>query len=261
LIDVYSVPTERTSPRFARAFAQGCGGRVVLARKKASGPIAMFGSPHLTAVLASAVAEGRDFYYGDHAYFRRFQFYRVTKNGYQHHGSGKASRDRFERLGIEIEPWKRGRDILICPPDHAYALRAGFDADEWLASTVATLRVHTDRPLRFRARVGAERNVVTLRAALKDCHAMVTHHSNAAVEALCMGYPVFVTGDCAARALAETDLGKIETPRYPRDRRRWAAVLADNQWTFAEMAEGAAWRKLRAYPVITHRPNMLRVER
>lgn len=47
-----------------------------------------------------------------------------------------------------------------------------------------------------------------------------------------------------ARALAETDLTRIETPRYPRDRRRWAAVLADNQWTFAEMAEGAAWRKL-----------------
>lgn len=244
MIRVYSVTRERTSPRFAKAFALGCGGRVTTNMDHFDGPIAMFGSPHLTEVLNRAIAEGRTWYYGDHAYFARFRFFRVTRNAYQHDGRGETTGIRFNRIGIEIEPWRKGRDILVCPPDRAYASRNGFDAETWKRETLDKLRRHTDRPIRFRNRVGAERNPVTLRMDLENCHALVTHHSNSAVEALCIGVPVFVTGICAARSMAEADLSKIETPHYPDDRRRWAGVLADNQWTLTEMKQGKAWRHL-----------------
>lgn len=243
-VTVYAVMREMTSPRFAKAFARGCGGKLVTDDRHVKGDIAMFGSPHIWHVLNRAQAEGRNWIYGDHAYFRRFRFYRVTRNAYQHRGDGETSGVRLRNLGVEIEPWKKGRGVLVCPPDRAYAERHGFDASRWTRDVIDSIARHTDRPITIRAREGAERNPVTLRAALDGCHAMVTHHSNAAVEALCMGYPVFVTGECAARSMAETDLSKIETPRYPDDRNRWAAVLADNQWTMNEMRQGLAWRKL-----------------
>ncbi len=245
MITVYAVPKERTSPRFARAFAQGCGGKVVTDARRVDGPIALFGSPHLMEVLDHARSEGRDFWYGDHAYFKRFRFYRITRNALQHSGKGEADASRFARLGITIEPWKTGRHVLVCPPDRKYARCIGMDEKAWLAGTLATLRRHTDRPIRIRKREGAERNPVSLADDLKGAHALVTHHSNAAVEALCMGIPIFVTAECAARGMAETDLTKIESPRYPDDRLRWASVLAANQWTLPEMRQGRAWRALQ----------------
>lgn len=245
MITVYAIPAERTSPRFARAFATGCGGRVVTTRQHVDGPIALFGSPHLMEVLERARDEGRDWYYGDHAYFGRFRFFRITKNALQHTGEGKGDARRFDRLGVSIEPWKKGRHVLVCPPDRKYARCIGMDEQAWLRGTLAALKRHTDRPIRIRKREGAEKNPVTLANDLQGAHALVTHHSNAAVEALCMGVPVFVTAQCAARAMAETDLTKIESPRYPDDRLRWASVLAANQWSIAEIRRGQAWRALK----------------
>ena len=244
-VTVYSVPRERTSPRFARAFAFGCKGRITTEAEHVDGPIAMFGSPHIWGVLTRAQEEGRAVYYGDHAYFGRQKFYRITKDAYQHDGRGRTNGLRFRVLGIDIEPWKTGRHILVCPPDRNYARLHGLDETAWIRGTLRTLRRHTDRPVRLRMRNGAERNPVSLRDALRDAHALVTHHSNAAVEALCMGVPVFVTGECAARSMGGTDLTKIETPEYPDDRKRWAGVLADNQWTLDEMRRGMAWRHIR----------------
>ena len=66
---------------------------------------------------------------------------------------------------------------------------------------------------------------------LKDCHAVVVHSSNVAVDALLAGVPVFCTVPCAAYRMGYADLSKIESPLYPDDREQWAWNLADQQWT------------------------------
>ncbi|MEQ8504625.1 MAG: hypothetical protein RIB80_04815 [Rhodospirillales bacterium] len=73
---------------------------------------------------------------------------------------------------------------------------------------------------------------------------MVTWTSNAAVDALLAGVPVFCTGDCAASVMGRSDPINIEYPYYPDNRYEWAATLAANQWTLDEIASGMMWAAL-----------------
>lgn len=132
--------------------------------------------------------------------------------------------------------------MLICPPGEIYGRLHGFDAAAWLADVRAALSAHTDRPVRIRPK--SDRQKRPLAADLEGAHALVTCASNAAVEALCAGVPVFVTKPCAAAAMASGPLGRIETPDYPDGRDDWAACLAANQWTLQEIADGDCWRAI-----------------
>ena len=76
----YSVPNEYTSPRFCAAFAAGCGGTVTSSHKLRPGPVALFGSAKLWPLLKQAQAAGREWLYGDHGYFGRYRYYRITRN-------------------------------------------------------------------------------------------------------------------------------------------------------------------------------------
>jgi hypothetical protein len=76
---------------------------------------------------------------------------------------------------------------------------------------------------------------------LKGAHCLVTHGSNAAVEAAIMGCPVFVHPDSAASLIGQTDLGLIETPIYP-DREPWVRSLAYSQFNERELVDGTLWR-------------------
>lgn len=230
-----------TSPKFGRAFARGCGGPLYRDGAYRPGPVAMFGSPPLWDILQRAMREGSDWYYCDHAYFRRNHYYRVTRNAYQHDGSGEAGLERFVSLGIPIRPWRStGNHVLVCPPDQAFAGLMGFDAQGWLDGVLAELKANTDRPIRIRGRHG---NAAPLLADLTNCWALVTYTSNAAVEAVLEGVPVFCTARCAGLAMGTHDLTLIETPLTP-DREQWAWNLAANQWTMNEIASGQCWRAI-----------------
>lgn len=247
----YAAVGERSSPLFCQAFAIGCGGRVVDNGRLQPGPVAMFGSAKLWDGLQQARAEGRDWYYGDHAYFWRVDrlglesgYFRVTRNAYQHDGRGHAKLDRFAKLGIEIRPWRKsGRHILLCPPDEAFGRLMGIDAWAWKVSVIARLSRYTDRPIIVRERTAARRNV-SLAADLMNCWAMVTFMSNAGVEAILAGIPAIALGDCAARGLCGDRLDTIEEPPMPDWREQWAANLAANQWTLREIAAGDCWRAI-----------------
>lgn len=240
----YSVEKLKTSPKFSRAFAKGCGGNFKTTNELEPGPVAVFGRPY--PVLDAAWAEKRDWYYGDHAYFRRFTYFRVTKNAYQIDGTGTPDFNRWKALGLEIKPWNtEGRDVLVCPPDPLVCERRKIDGAKWRADVAAILAKHTDRTIVWR---DDPRHMKVppppLEAALARAWAVVSHHSNVSTDALLAGVPVFVTDLCGARALAETDLAKIETPRRPDNRLEWAAILAANQWTLKEIADGLCWKAI-----------------
>ena len=243
----YAAQGEHPSPRWCYAFSPGCGGINVVSQHLYPGPVALFGSVKLwSTVLMQAIAEGRDWYYGDHAYFRRYKYYRITKNRFQHSGVGEPDYDRLRLIDVKFKPWQDGgRHIVICPPDQIFASLMGFDAESWLRDICYELRRFTDRPfvIRKRSEIGAMK---PLGQDLFEAWALVTYMSNAAVEAIIEGVPVFCTGDCAGSSMGLRDLSRIESPVYPDWREKWAATLAANQWTMDEMSRGDCWRRIRA---------------
>jgi hypothetical protein len=230
------------------AFARGAGGMIMDSRHGLNaGPAMFYGVVDDTLALwQRAVAEGRDWYYADNAYFdrgRQAQF-RVTKNAFQISTIRPPNYKKLDTLGVVVRPWvSSGRHVVVCEQSREFMRLCGYGAN-WLDNTVAAIKKHTDRPLlirrwhRDKAKLAA-----TLRDDLKD--ALVTHMSSAANEALISGVPVFVTGTCAASPLALDDLSQIERPWRPDNREEWAAGLVANQWSVDEFNSGRCWRDLQ----------------
>lgn len=242
----YYNPSEFTSPKVAYAFAKGCGGTITDEEDLFPGPVAMFGSPARWPLLRQAQADGRDWYYIDHAYFSRGKFYRITKNAYQHDGRGESTGERFRGFPrLRIKPWRTsGSHILICPNSAVYFGLHGIDVEQWLADVTTTLRQHTDREIRIRWKV--DRNERPIVLDLVDAWAVVVFSSAAALDGLMTGVPCFTLAPFAASVrMGLSDLTRIEDPLYPEDRDAFLSVLADHQWTIQEILKGEAWRALQ----------------
>lgn len=231
-----------------RAFSQGVGCRIAYAEDE---PQALSEIPVVWGVLrdsdrivAQAKARSMYFFYIDHAYFDRGhgKSYRITRNRYEAGPVRKCPTGRLDKLDIETGPWRKsGREIIVCPPTDYFM--AAHGCADWLETTLEALGKATDRPIVIRQKPQPGETAVPLKTALKTAHALVTHSSNVAIEAACLGTPVFVNPASAAAPIGETDLSKIETPVYP-DREPWLAHLAYNQFSLDEIRAGEAWRLL-----------------
>jgi hypothetical protein len=228
----------------------------------------------LLPTILQAQREGRTWYLADNGYFKpgknESSYFRITRNDLQHTGRGElpypkhVARARWAQLKIPIQPWRAGgKHVLVCPPLRLAGATWGYDADEWLRVTLKTLRKHTPRELRVRLKMSWNDNKTRNTAGFEgsdkptnssmmtpmaddliDCHAVVVRTSNCAVEAVLAGVPVFCTHSCAAEPMGLMDLAQIESPVRPEGRERWAALLASNQWSLAEMRSGFAWKML-----------------
>lgn len=195
-------------------------------------------------ILAQAKRQGLYFFYIDHAYFNRGhgKTYRITRNAYEAGPVRECSGDRLSELDVDVRPWRKaGREIIVCPPTDYFMHAHG--CPDWLDETLSGLRRLTDRPITVRMKPQPGEQAVPLPEALKKAHALVTHSSNVAIEAACLGTPVFVDGASAAAPVGLTDLSQIESPAYP-DRDPWLAHLAYNQFSFEEIGDGRAWTML-----------------
>lgn len=242
----YYAPNEFTSPKVAYAFAKGCGGTITDEEDLFPGPVALFGSPSRWPLLRQAQAEGRDYFYIDHAYFSRGKYYRITKNGYQHDGRGASTGERFQSFPkLQIKPWRTsGSHIVVCPNSAIHFALHGLDADQWLRDVTATLRQHTDREIRIRWKV--QRSERPIARDLADAWAVVVFSSASALDALVAGVPVFTLAPFASSVrMGLSDLTQIEHPYYPDDRESFLSVIADHQWTLQEILKGVAWRALQ----------------
>jgi hypothetical protein len=205
------------------------------------GGVAMFGSPHRWQLLEQARAEGRDWYYGDHAYFGRHEYYRITRGAWQLSDlSGEGDEQRWERSGLRIRDWKKqGRYILLCPNSPGFFQLHGTTVDAWLAETKQALRRYTDREIRVRFKSSSD-----FEFDVRYAWATVVYTSVAGLLGALQGVPCFATAPCASRAFGTDDLSRIENPVRPDNRFEMAKVLAANQWTLHEMARGHAWSYL-----------------
>ena len=114
---------------------------------------------------------------------------------------------------------------------------------------MAELQRYTDRPIEIRLKRTREERLRTdtMESALADdVHCLITYNSVAAVEAVMLGRPAICLGPNAAAVVSSTDLSEVENPKVPTDdeREAWLRHLSYSQFTFAEMADGTAWRIL-----------------
>lgn len=217
----------------------------------------------LSRVLADYRAAGKNAIYVDLGYWgrrklERFDGYHKFALNSRHPTAYFQNRpkgpQRFEEFGIPIRPWRSaGSHVLVIGMSAKAAAAEGLRAEEWERQTIARLRKLTDRPIIYRPKPNwdAARPIdgslfgkgPTLEQALVDCHAVVAHHSNAAVEALLAGVPC-ICPDGVASLLSGHDLTQIESPPMPDGREQFAWDLAWTQWSVDEMKSGAAYRYL-----------------
>jgi len=199
----------------------------------------------------------RQFYYMDSGYLGNrpnmanpngWKFWhRIVSNDLQHGAVIDRPADRLQRLNIKIRPRQNHcRDILIVAPDEKPCTFYDITLDQWLKTTIDTIKKHTDRPVRMRERPASrqDRKTQLPEEWLNDVHAVVTFNSTAATEAILAGVPVFVTAPAAnaAQPVSNSDLSLIEKPWFPDSDQvhKWACHLAYGQFHTKELANGTA---------------------
>lgn len=226
---------------------------------------------NLRRVFADYRALGRQVVYVDLGYWGRRQggplagYHKVVVNGRHPTAYFQAVRhdaDRAALLDLEFKPWSRGGNhIIVAGMSAKCAEVEGFAPSEWEKRTVAELRRYTSRPIVYRPKPSwtearpitgttFEPSLDALPRLLINCHAVVTHHSNVAIDAMLAGVPAF-SAEGPATVLCQSDLSQIEHPIRPDGREQLACDLAYAQWTTQEMRSGAAWRHLKQEGLIT----------
>jgi hypothetical protein len=205
-----------------------------------------FFTPDNSVFLKKIQDSSFNWYYGDHAYFKRGKYFRVTRNSYQHSGLGISNGKRLKDLDIKLRSWKKnGTFILLCPQSDIFFKFHGTSQKLWIEETVSKIREFTDRPIRinYKSAVAAEDS---FERALEDIFAVVVHSSIAGVQATVHGIPCFTTEICSATQFGKYGVSEIENPAYIESRHEKLSVLADNQWRVDEMLSGKTWRDLCA---------------
>jgi hypothetical protein len=252
VVTAYPVANKAKSLAICRAFVEGCNGLVEHAAKELRPGVAFFygvdaSNEHLWQQL---LAENRPYLYCDNSFFdhTRQTYFRIAWNRLQHSGEGVSNGERWRRLGVFIKPWREtGEHIVICPQSDHFMRVVCREHYDWLARTRDDVARLSPRVQRVRAwSPDKSALAATLEDDLAGAHALVTHSSAAAITAILNGVPAIVTSDdCAAKPMAGT-MAQLEAPPLPSHEARWqwASVLADNQWTIAEMTLGVAWSML-----------------
>jgi len=187
-----------------------------------------------------------DYLYCDHSYFDKYRvdyskerwegYYRLVPNHRYFQPSQDMPPDRWDRLGIELKPWRKGgSQVVVIPITKWVGAFYGVNPEMWLQRTIATLRQHTDRDI-----VVKQKDLGQLSSVLEGAWALVTFASNAAIEAVIQGIPVFTDEMAAAALMGSQTIEQIESPRAPSCREQHLHNLAYQQFTPQEIADGTA---------------------
>jgi hypothetical protein len=224
-------------------------------------------SPQFAGAIRRWQEERQRWIYWDRGYLRRVfatwlprgsdmgiagGYYRWHVGGFQMSGMrADAAADRWKSLeldrpfeinGDRLQPlphaWHRDGDHIVVAHTLAdYWDLRGLPRD-WSFRVAEQLKQYTQRPIVVRDK----ESKTPLHQELRGAHALVTHGSIAAVEAVALGYPVFVDKESAAAVMGQTDLALIEQPVYPDERMPWLHSLAYCQFNEDELCNGTLWR-------------------
>lgn len=205
-------------------------------------------------------------YFGRHEGGRREGFHKLALNARHptaYFQKRKHDSSRFKHFNVPIQQWrgpKKGGYVLLAGMSAKAAAAEGFAPEEWERGIVNEIRRYTDRKIMYRPKPnwpGAQdipetsmlpgtKNEGDVYHFLDNCHAVVTHHSNVAIEGLLHGVPVFCwDGVATAPGKAMKDISQIENPLTPIGREQWVWDIAWTQWSVPEMRSGDAWQHLK----------------
>ena len=275
-VAVYSIENHKRSLTCCRAMMQGIkasGDRpVLLAEEQYRGPafpVAVFYgyTPTLRRVMADYIKAGLKAVYIDLGYWSReglMGYHKISVNDRHptaYFQKKKHRDDRMKAVNVSIAPWRKaGKYILLAGMGDKAAAVEGRRVESWERETIEAIRKVSGRRIIYRPKPSwlSARPIPgtifspkseSLDFILSDCHAVVTHHSNVAVEGLCAGVPAFCWKGVAS-PLALQDLARLEDPLQPDGREQWAADIAYTQWSVTEMGSGRAWQHLKTEGLI-----------
>lgn len=194
--------------------------------------------------------------YADLGYWRRSLYYRFAVNGWSPEAYVRQglSSERFDRLGLTIAPWRTGGTEIIIAGSTAKACREhGFGYQAWERSAAERLR-GCGRPVVYRPKpsegdvppiAGLQTDRRPIGEAMASAYAVVTHHSNTAIDALLAGVPVHCATGAAAAFSVPMDA--IADAPLLDGREQFLHDVAWLQWTLDEMRDGTCWTHLRRY--------------
>jgi len=223
-------------------------------KKWTKNPVAIVGTLRGTEqIIWECQKRLHPFYYMDHAYFgatRNYQpgpngvLYRVIKSQMQMNFILEPDREDLKRIKkykpIDRKPYNGGGEhILVCPPTQAVCRLYNLgDEKMWIDSMIVELQKYTDRNIIVRKKDEKK----SLSQHLENCHAVVSHQSTAAIEAVLNGVPSFCDNVSAAKEVSECMIENIETPYYPDEDliQQWIDSLLSCQFTMEEIKSGLA---------------------
>lgn len=187
-------------------------------------------------------------------------YYKISLNGvhptkYLEAGMGEPGRYAATK-GPIIKPWRRdGEYILIAGMGPKGSSIYRYLHGQWDRETIETIQRHTDLPVVFRPKP-SDKNPPRLPGIIIDdvnqdlsvhfskAAAIVTHHGNAALEAMMAGVPAFCH-DGPATLIANRDFTRISNPVYSDERTAFFEKLAYWQWSYEEIVSGKPFLHLK----------------
>lgn len=173
------------------------------------------------------------------------QLYAIAEG--QHNVAGSwhiGNGGRFARLGIEPRPWRQDGKHILVTAQRGIGSKLMASPRGWAEDVARRLKERTTREVRIRPHPGNKAPAKPLEEDLRDCWAVVTWASGAAVKALIAGIPVFY---CAPHWILEGAARKgiddIESP-WMGDRTPHLERMAYAQFTVDEIASGEPFRLL-----------------
>jgi hypothetical protein len=190
-------------------------------------------------------------------------------NNYKYSIPCKDNGERFAEFGLEMKPWRTSGEHILMTTQAKTLDARGLGSDhtaqpaEWDSETIREIRKYSNRPIIFRTHpnsttypidIDKQFSNVTLEIgknvpiahSLKNAHCLVTHSSNAIVEALLEGIPTVHTGfNIIMRNSASYGTDTIEKPVMLSNRLPNFNKLAWNQYSLDEIASGKLFEILK----------------
>jgi hypothetical protein len=200
------------------------------------------------------LARHPQYVYADLGFFVRETHYRICVGGWSPHEYVRAGLPdtRFKSYGLEVKPWRKsGENIVIAGASGKSAATHGVRHNEWERLMSKRLQ-DIGRPIVFRPKQtdpykspigGTIYDEGPLDRTLANAWALVTHHSNTAIDALIAGVPVYC--ETGAGAAFSCGIDEIADPPLPEGREQFLADVAWLNWTLDEMRSGECWAHLK----------------
>jgi hypothetical protein len=208
--------------------------------------------------------QGRPVIVAEVGMIKRGQTWKIGVNGT---GIGSYNFDnlipnRAATLGLVLKPWRSGTNIVIAMQRHdSEQWHDQPPINQWLESTVAEIRNHTDRSIVIRSHPRSGCHIppgclidrphfnagsyddFDFERVLDTAHCVLNWNSGPGPQAVINGVPAFVGPSSLASPIANWDLSQIEKPSHP-DRTQWLEQLAHTEWTVEEIKTGVPFQRL-----------------